>query len=77
MMFPGLSFPAALAGLSSAAKATLPLAFFQQASTLVPLPAEPPIGGPMWTIIIPAVLFAGSFLGTYLLYKRFSKVEEE
>ena len=77
MMFPGLSLSVGLAGLSSAAKATVPLAFAQQGSTLAPLPAEPPIGGPLWTIIIPAVLFAGSFLGTYLLYKRFSTVEEE
>jgi len=41
----------------------------------VPLPAEPPIGGPVWTILIPAVLFLGSLLGTYLLYKKFSGVE--
>jgi len=43
----------------------------------VPLPAEPPIGGPIWTIVIPAVLFLGSLLGTYLLYKKFSKEETE
>jgi hypothetical protein len=43
----------------------------------VPLPAEPPIGGPIWTIVIPAVLFLGSLLGTYLLYQKFSKEETE
>ena len=43
---------------------------------MAPLPAAPPIGGPVWTVVIPAVLFAGSFLGTYLLYKRFAKGEE-
>jgi hypothetical protein len=40
-----------------------------------PLPAEPPIGGVVWTIVIPTLLFLGSFLGTFLLYKRFSKEE--
>ena len=44
---------------------------------MAPLPAEPPIGGPIWTVVIPAVLLIGSFLGTYLLYKRFSKEEGE
>ena len=43
----------------------------------VPLPAEPPIGGPIWTIVIPAVLFLGSLLGTYLLYQKFSTEETE
>jgi hypothetical protein len=38
-----------------------------------PLPVDPPIGGPVWTVLIPAVLFIGSFLGTYLLYRRFSR----
>ena len=51
------------------------LPLLQGASEVAPLPAEPPIGGPIWTILIPAALFLGSFLGTYLLYRRFSKVE--
>lgn len=41
-----------------------------------PLPAEPPIGGPLWTVVIPATLLLGSFFGTYLLYKRFAKEED-
>ena len=41
-----------------------------------PLPAEPPIGGAVWTIVIPTFLFLGSFLGTYLLYQRFSREED-
>jgi hypothetical protein len=49
----------------------------QEASALAPLPAAPPIGGAIWTVVIPAALFLGAFLGTYLLYKRFSKVEGE
>lgn len=42
-----------------------------------PLPAEPPIGGPVWTVVIPALLLIGSFLATFLLYKRFAKEEGE
>lgn len=42
---------------------------------MAPLPASPPIGGFIWTVVIPAALLVGSFLGTYLLYKRFSKEE--
>ena len=44
---------------------------------MAPLPASPPIGGAIWTVVVPAVLFLGSFMGTYLLYRRFSKREEE
>lgn len=44
---------------------------------MAPLPAAPPIGGMVWTVVIPAVLFLGSFIGTYLLYKRFAGGEEE
>jgi len=47
----------------------------QGTSVPAPLPAEPPIGGPIWTIVIPAILFLGSLLGTYLLYQKFSKTE--
>ena len=49
----------------------------QETASTAPLPAEPPIGGPIWTIAIPAVLFIGSFLGTYLLYRRFAGGEGE
>lgn len=44
---------------------------------MAPLPAAPPIEGVIWTVVIPALLFIGSFLGTYLLYRRFSKEEGE
>lgn len=54
---------------------TVALATVQEASERVPLPAEPPIGGYVWTVVIPGMLFVGSFIGTYLLYKRFSKTE--
>ncbi len=39
---------------------------------LEPLPASPPIGGPFWTVLVPALLLAGSFVGTLLLYRRFA-----
>jgi hypothetical protein len=44
---------------------------------MTPLPASPPIGGFIWTVVVPAMLFLGSFLGTYLLYKRFSTGDGE
>lgn len=53
------------------------LGLSQDAASIAPLPATPPIGGPVWTILIPAILFAGSLLGTYLLYRRFSGEEGE
>ena len=53
------------------------LAMVQEASGPVPLPADPPIGGAIWTVVIPAVLLIGSSLGTFLLYKRFAGGEEE
>ena len=52
-------------------------AFLQVTAGTAPLPAEPPIGGSVWTIVIPAFLFVGSFLGTYFLYRRFSRVESQ
>lgn len=53
----------------------VPLA--QEAShRIAPLPAQPPIEGPLWTVVIPAILLLGSFLGTYMLYKRFAQEEE-
>jgi len=42
-----------------------------------PLPAVPPIGGVIWTVVIPTILFLGAFLGTYLLYRRFAREERE
>lgn len=42
------------------------------------LPAEPPIGGLLWTLVVPALLLALATLGTYLLYRRFARsVHEE
>jgi hypothetical protein len=49
---------------------------YQSTEAMAPLPANPPIGGPLWTVLIPALLLLGSFLGTYLLYRRFSGEED-
>ena len=52
-------------------------AVVQTAPAMPPLPADPPIGGLVWTLVVPAVLLVGSLLGTYLLYRRFAGEEEE
>jgi hypothetical protein len=44
-----------------------------QAGELRPLPAEPPIGGPLWSYFVPALLLLFATLGTYLLYRHFAK----
>jgi len=61
-----LSIPVGPGGIRAAVQAS---------ETMAPLPAEPPIGGFVWTVVIPGVLLLGSFLGTYLLYRRFSREE--
>ena len=38
-----------------------------------PLPAEPPISGPFWTLVVPAILFLISAAATFLLYRHFLK----
>jgi len=45
--------------------------------SLQPLPVDPPISGLFWTLIVPALLFAVSFLATFLLYRRFAREEEQ
>lgn len=53
------------------------LTLAQTTPGIAPLPASPPIGGVIWTVVVPALLFLGSFLGTFLLYRRFSGKEED
>ena len=36
------------------------------------IPAASPIGGPLWTWVVPPLLFAVAFLATWALYRRFS-----
>ena len=40
-----------------------------------PLPAQPPIGGPVWTIVVPGALLLVAIWGTWLLYKHFAGEE--
>jgi hypothetical protein len=49
--------------------------FLAQMTAVTPIPARPPISGPLWTIVIPALLFIVAFGATYLLYRTFSNRE--
>ena len=40
---------------------------------LQPIPAEPPLTGPLWSVVLPIVVFAGSLAATYLLYRHFAR----
>ncbi len=42
---------------------------------MTPIPAVAPIGGLLWSVVIPALLFVVAFLATYLLYRRFAREE--
>ena len=44
----------------------------QEASTRAPLPVGPPILGPLWTIVIPAILLLVSVAGTWALWSHFA-----
>jgi hypothetical protein len=44
--------------------------------SLQPLPAGPPLAGPFWSLVVPGLLFAVSFLATWLLYRHFARTEE-
>lgn len=37
------------------------------------IPAEPPIGGPLWSVAIPAILVGFTFVATWLLYRHFTR----
>jgi len=37
-----------------------------------PLPAEPPFGGAMWSLVVPAILFAIALGATIFLYRHFA-----
>jgi hypothetical protein len=40
------------------------------------IPARPPIGGPLWTIVVPAALLVLSIVATWLLYRSFANTED-
>jgi hypothetical protein len=37
-----------------------------------PLPAAPPLDGPGWTVMVPAILFLISAFGTWALWRHFA-----
>jgi hypothetical protein len=37
-----------------------------------PIPAEPPIGGIGWSVVVPALLFVTALAATWSLYRRFA-----
>jgi hypothetical protein len=39
---------------------------------VTPIPAEPPIAGVLWSVVIPALLLTTTVLATYLLYRHFA-----
>ena len=47
------------------------------AAERTPLPAGPPIDGPFWTVVIPAILFLISASATFLLYRHFLRAGQE
>jgi hypothetical protein len=42
-----------------------------------PLPAGPPIGGLLWSVVVPAVLFLVAAAATWLLYRHFARKGED
>ena len=53
-----------------------PVMLWIQATEAVPLPAEAPISGPMWSVVLPAALLLIASGGTFLLYRRFAAEDE-
>jgi len=45
----------------------------ERVTPVEPIPAQPPIDGPLWTIVVPALLFGIALLATYLLYRHFAE----
>ena len=39
---------------------------------MTPIPAEPPMGGVFWSVVVPAGLLLVTFFATYLLYRHFA-----
>jgi hypothetical protein len=55
-----------------------PLLFVLVQDTMrVPLPAEPPIGGPGWTVVVPALLFLVTAVSTWALWRRFADQDDD
>ena len=44
---------------------------------MTPIPAESPIGGPLWTLVVPALLFLVAFVATWRLYHLFAHRDDD
>ena len=62
--------------MSGATVAELAIVLLQD-SMRAPLPAEPPIGGPGWTVVVPALLFLVTAAGTWALWRRFADEDDD
>ncbi len=60
----------------SAAGVAAALALASQEAARAPLPAEPPIGGSGWTVVVPAVLFLVTAAGTWALWRHFAHQDD-
>ena len=60
-------------GIGGAAATSMPTALWAHVGTSERLAEAPPVSGAFWTIVVPLLLFAVSFLSAYGLYRRFSK----
>lgn len=47
-----------------------------QEATRRPLPSGPPMGGPGWTVWVPAVLFLVAAAGTWALWRHFADEDD-
>ena len=62
--------------MSGATVAGLALRVLQD-SARARLPAEPPIGGPGWTVLVPAILFLVTAAGTWALWRHFADKDDD
>jgi len=40
---------------------------------VTPLPAAPPLEGPLWSVIVPSLVWLVTAAATYLLYRHFAR----
>lgn len=57
------------------AAASIAYAALLQVTPTAPLAVEPPIGGPFWSYVAPALLLLLATGGTFLLYRHFARRE--
>lgn len=57
--------------------ATLATSAALQVPARRPLPAAPPMDGPGWTVVVPAILFLVAAAGTWALWRHFADQDDE